>query len=202
MTQTPQPKVTNREVIAKQRRGKGTPRGRKRGYEVRWARKKENRETLHKVTVPVVKEATTTQGQGDPLNQPPVELEEEKRGREKERVERKKKELELQCTLAFACMHIKGYAVDTIIDTGLSRSLVSATRYKGLNLHPKIKKTDKRYQNVSGDRMKVLGKAKILIEIVCSKIHKISCVIIWDMIIDVIIGNDVLRDRGKIDFAT
>jgi len=120
-------------------------------------RKKENKETLHEVTAPVVKEATTTQGQGDPHHQPTVELEEEKRGRERERVERKKKEPEPQCTPAFARMHIEGYAVDTIIDTGSSRSLVSTARYKGLNPCPKIEKTDERYCNALGDRMKVLG---------------------------------------------
>jgi hypothetical protein len=77
---------------------------------------------------------------------------------------------------------------------------LNATAYRAMKKPPRVKPCTEHYQNMSGDSMKVIGKTIILIEIKLRHVETISCVVIEGMIVDVIIGNNVLRDRGLIDY--
>ncbi|GET53867.1 retroviral-like aspartic protease 1 [Rhizophagus irregularis DAOM 181602=DAOM 197198] len=95
---------------------------------------------------------------------------------------------------------IKGKLVSIIIDSGVSVSLISDKLRKELNI-PIIEKSDIRFIMANGAKVASKGKIEITIEINENTEMKIIMDVIESVEKELILGNDVLREkRGIIDY--
>ncbi|EXX68339.1 hypothetical protein RirG_106160 [Rhizophagus irregularis DAOM 197198w] len=95
---------------------------------------------------------------------------------------------------------IKGKLVSIIIDSGASVSLISDKLRKELNI-PIIEKSDIRFIMANGIRVASKGKIEITIEINENTEMKIIMDVIESVEKELILGNDVLREKkGIIDY--
>ncbi|GET66741.1 retroviral-like aspartic protease 1 [Rhizophagus irregularis DAOM 181602=DAOM 197198] len=95
---------------------------------------------------------------------------------------------------------IKGKLVSIIIDSGASVSLISDRLRKELNI-PIIEKSDIRFIMANGTRVASKGKIEITIEINENTKMKIIMDVIESVEKELILGNDVLREKkGIIDY--
>ena len=95
---------------------------------------------------------------------------------------------------------IKGQLVSVIIDSGASVSLISDKLRKELNI-PIIEKSDIRFIMANGTRVASKGKIQIIIEINENTEIEIMMDVIESKEKELILGNDVLREKkGIIDY--
>jgi len=95
---------------------------------------------------------------------------------------------------------IKGQLVSVIIDSGASVSLISDKLRKELNI-PIIEKSDIRFVMANGTRVASKGKIQIIIEINENTEIEIMMDVIESKEKELILGNDVLREKkGIIDY--